>query len=168
MPPGWWALLIALLVTVVLGTVLRAREGRITRRNNERGNGVDRSVFDQLPEEIAEVLRHEVTGGERESGAVAPDRTHGRPPEVTLLQLSTTFCAPCRHTRILLSTMAERTAGLRHVEIDLTNRPEWSGPLRVHTTPTTLALDAAGRELFRLSGVPRREGLTEALRPHLP
>ncbi|ASU80444.1 thioredoxin [Actinopolyspora erythraea] len=168
MPPGWWALLGALLVTAVLGTALRAREGRITRRNNERGNGVDRSVFDQLPTEIAEVLRREVTGGAREAGTVASGRAHGCPPEVTLLQLSTTFCAPCRHTRVLLSTMAERTTGLRHVEIDLTSRPEWSGPLRVHTTPTTLALDPAGRELFRLSGVPRRDGLTEALRPHLP
>ncbi|GAB3546460.1 thiol-disulfide isomerase/thioredoxin [Actinopolyspora lacussalsi] len=190
MPPEWWALLLSLIATLVLGSALRAREGRITTRNNRRGSGVSREVFDQLPAEIAEVLRREVTGtgGEvtgdgvtgdgvtgtgRTTGSVAGSATRDATPGstmpgVTLLQLSTTFCAPCRHARILLSTMAERTTGLRHVEIDLTNRPEWSAPLGVHTTPTTLALDTDGRELFRLSGVPRREGLTEALRPYLP
>ncbi|MGJ7905827.1 TlpA family protein disulfide reductase [Actinopolyspora sp. H202] len=175
MPPEWWALLLALIATLILGSVLRGREGRITTRNNRRGGGVPPAVFDQLPAEIAEVLRREVSGTDGEvtgtgraagpaDGSAARDVT----PEIILLQLSTTFCAPCRHARILLSTMAERTTGLRHVEIELTNRPEWSAPLGVHTTPTTLALDAHGRELFRVSGVPRREGLAEALRPHLP
>ncbi|SFE45536.1 hypothetical protein SAMN04487819_11426 [Actinopolyspora alba] len=181
MPPEWWALLLSLIATLVLGSALRAREGRITVRNNRRGSGVSRGVFDQLPTEIAEVLRREVTGtgGEvagsggvtgtgRATGSVTGSAARDATSEITLLQLSTTFCAPCRHARILLSTMAERTTGLRHVEIDLTNRPEWSAPLGVHTTPTTLALDTDGRELFRLSGVPRREGLTEALRPYLP
>lgn len=88
-------------------------------------------------------------------------------PRVTLLQLSTTFCQPCRHTRILLADLAGRTEGLRHVEVDLTHHPEWSTPLGVHETPTTLVLDAAGRELFRVSGVPRRGALAESLRPHL-
>ena len=87
---------------------------------------------------------------------------------VTLLQLSTTFCSPCRHTRILLDDLATRTDGVRHVEIDLTHHPEWSTPLNVHQTPTTLALDADGTELFRVRGVPRRTELTETLRPHLP
>lgn len=93
------------------------------------------------------------------------DRSSG--PRVTLLQLSTTFCAPCRHTRILLADLAGRTEGLRHVEVDLTHHPEWSTPLGVHETPTTLVLDAAGHELFRVSGVPRRGDLAETLRPHL-
>ncbi|SDJ84681.1 hypothetical protein SAMN04487820_102347 [Actinopolyspora mzabensis] len=180
MPPEWWALLLSLLVTLVLGSVLRVREGRITKRNNRRAEGVSLAVFDQLPAEIAEVLRREVTGtggrmtGDRVTGTgrtagpVDSSAARDGTPEIILLQLSTTFCAPCRHARILLSTMTERTTGLRHVEVDLTHRPEWSAPLGVHTTPTTLALDADGRELFRVSGVPRREGLTEALRPHLP
>lgn len=87
---------------------------------------------------------------------------------VTLLQLSTTFCAPCRHTRVLLGDLVERTPGLRHVEVDLTQRPELVGPLRVRSTPTTIAVDAAGHELLRLVGVPRRDALVAALRPHLP
>jgi hypothetical protein len=57
---------------------------------------------------------------------------------------------------------------MRHVEVDLTDHPEWSTPLGVHRTPTTLALDGSGRELFRVGGVPRRDELTAALRPHLP
>ncbi|WP_425565822.1 hypothetical protein [Saccharopolyspora gregorii] len=43
---------------------------------------------------------------------------------------------------------------MRHVEVDLTDHPEWSTPLRVHRTPTTLALDAAGRELFGSAACP--------------
>lgn len=82
---------------------------------------------------------------------------------VTLLQLSTTFCAPCRHTRHVLADMAARAEGLRHVDIDLAHHPEWSTPLGVHTTPTTLALDEDGNELFRFSGVPRRDELAEVL-----
>lgn len=101
--------------------------------------------------ELPEELRERVAGGER----------------VTLLQLSSTFCQPCRHARILLDDFARRTEGVRHVEVDLTEHPEWSTPLRVHTTPTTLALDASGRELFRVGGVPRRQALAATLDQHL-
>lgn len=116
-------------------------------------------MLDSLPPELRQ-----------RAGVPSSDRTgldRNGTPRVTLLQLSTTFCAPCRHTRILLADLASRTEGLRHVEVDLTHHPEWSTPLGVHETPTTLVLDAAGQELFRVSGVPRRGALTETLRPHL-
>lgn len=86
---------------------------------------------------------------------------------VTLLQLSTTFCAPCAQARALLSALAERTDGLRHVNLDITDRPELARQLRVLRTPTTLALDKRGRELLRIGGVPRNAQLTKALHPHL-
>lgn len=86
---------------------------------------------------------------------------------VTLLQLSTTFCASCRQARAVLGEVADREPGLRHVEVDLTERPELAARLRVHEAPTTLALDPAGRELFRVAGVPRPARLLDALRPHL-
>lgn len=174
MSPGWWALAAAVAVGLALGALLRTREGRVTRgrittNGTDRGDeiGRERAVFDQLPPEIADALHGALRGPGK--GEKAGSSATGEPPEsdVTLLQLSTAFCAPCRHTRVLLSTLAERTTGLRHVEFDLTHRPEWSKPLRVHTTPTTLALDSTGRELFRVSGVPRRDGLDTALRPHL-
>lgn len=86
---------------------------------------------------------------------------------VTLVQLSTTFCAPCRHTRVLLSDLASRTDGLHHAEIDLTERPELARELSVLRTPTTLAIDGSGRELLRVGGVPKRDSLLAALQPHL-
>jgi thiol-disulfide isomerase/thioredoxin len=89
------------------------------------------------------------------------------PGGVTLVQLSTTFCAPCRHTRVLLSDLAARTDGLHHTELDLTDRPDLARDLAVLRTPTTLAIDEAGTELLRVGGVPKREALLEALRPHI-
>ncbi len=162
---GWWALLIVLAVTLVVALLLRAKEGRITRaKTGRRGSGTpdpssgstgstEPEALPPQPEALPEALR---------------ERLDAEPAaSITLLQLSTTFCAPCRHTRIRLADLAARTEGVRHVEVDLTHHPEWSTPLRVHTTPTTLVLDRSGRELFRVSGVPRRAELTEALRPHL-
>ena len=154
---GWWALLITLAVVVVLAVVLRTREGRVrsapARRGASEPDVRDGSDVQEEASPLPEALRTRL-GGE-------PDA------RITLLQLSTTFCAPCRHARILLADLAEHTDGVRHVDVDLTHHPEWSTPLRVHTTPTTLVLDEARRELFRVSGVPRRADLLDALRPHL-
>lgn len=146
---GWWALLIVLAATLVVALLLRSKEGRITRAKTAR-RGSEIPEPSALPEALLKRLEEE---------PAAP---------IILLQLSTTFCAPCRHTRIRLADLAARTEGLRHVEVDLTHHPEWSTPLRVHTTPTTLVLDGSYCELFRVSGTPRRDELSEALRPHLP
>ncbi|GGN18808.1 thiol reductase thioredoxin [Lentzea pudingi] len=89
-------------------------------------------------------------------------------PGVTLVQLSTTFCAPCRHAKVVLSDLADRTDGLTHAELDVTNLPEVTTSLGVMRTPTTLALTADGREVLRVGGVPKRDSLLAALRPHLP
>jgi thiol-disulfide isomerase/thioredoxin len=89
------------------------------------------------------------------------------PAGITLVQLSTTFCAPCRHTRVLLSDLAARTDGLHHTELDLTERPDLARELSVLRTPTTLAIDGRGTELLRVGGVPKRDQLLSALRPHL-
>jgi thiol-disulfide isomerase/thioredoxin len=142
---GFWTLLGAVAVALVLGGVFRWRTGRA--RKPAGASRVGRGVV-ELPEELRERV---AAGGER----------------VTLLQLSSTFCQPCRHTRVLLDDFAKRTDGVRHVEVDLTEHPEWSEPLRVHTTPTTLALDGDGRELFRVGGVPKRSALGAALEEHL-
>jgi thiol-disulfide isomerase/thioredoxin len=151
MSVGVTAALVAVLTALGIGLAWRAREGRVrVRKTSTRGSG-EESVFEGLPEELQQRL-----------SADPKDDA-----QVTLLQLSTTFCAPCRHTRILLDNFAQHTDGVRHVEVDLTHHPEWSTPLRVHRTPTTLALDSTGRELFRVGGVPRRDELATALRPHL-
>jgi thiol-disulfide isomerase/thioredoxin len=87
---------------------------------------------------------------------------------VTLVHLTTAFCAPCRRVRVLLADLAGRTAGLHHAELDLTDRPDLARDLSVLSTPTTLAVDAAGTELLRVGGVPRGDELLAALAPHLP
>ena len=89
------------------------------------------------------------------------------PGGVTLVQLSTTFCAPCRQARVLLADLASRTAGLHHTELDLTERPDLARELSVLRTPTTLAFDGHGTEILRVGGVPKRDALLDALRPHL-
>ncbi|HEX6356846.1 thioredoxin family protein [Actinophytocola sp.] len=102
------------------------------------------------------------------SGLPADVRALLVPGGVTLVQLSTTFCAPCRHTRALLSHLANRTEGLHHTELDLTDRPDLARELSVLRTPTTLAVDAGGTEILRIGGVPKRDELLDALSPYLP
>lgn len=101
------------------------------------------------------------------AGLPADVRRELAPAGVTLVQLSTTFCAPCRQARALLSDLAARTDGLHHTELDLTDRPDLARELSVLRTPTTLAIDERGTELLRVGGVPRRDALLDALRPHL-
>ncbi|SFA74857.1 Thiol-disulfide isomerase or thioredoxin [Amycolatopsis marina] len=136
---GVWVLLGTLAAALAAGAMLAARNGRIrTGKRPERA----------LPAAVAEAI----------------DPAAG----VTLVQISTTFCAPCRHTRAVLSILAERTAGLHHVDLDVTQRPEVAEALGVLRTPTTLAFDPGGSELLRIGGVPKAAALLDALRPHLP
>lgn len=88
-------------------------------------------------------------------------------PGVTLVQLSTTFCAPCRHAKVILRDLADRTDGLTHAELDVTDLPDVAAALGVMRTPTTLALTTDGTEVLRVGGVPKRDTLLAALQPHL-
>ncbi|SDC89991.1 TlpA family protein disulfide reductase [Actinokineospora iranica] len=155
-----------LLLAAAAGLALRARDGRIrvtaAAPSADTGSG---------------------NSGSGNSGSVSSEPVSGQPvdkvPEdvravldpaaaVTLVQLSTTFCTPCRHARVVLSDLADRTDGLAHTDIDLTDRPALAAALAVLRTPTTLAVDAHGVELLRVGGVPKRNDLLAALRPHLP
>jgi thiol-disulfide isomerase/thioredoxin len=138
---GIWVLLGALVVAGVLAWALQAREGRIKQTKGA-------AVATGLPEPVRAALADA--------------------PSVTLVQVSTTFCAPCRHARAVLTKLAEHTDGLRHVELDVTDRPEIATSLGVLRTPTTVAFTSDGTELLRVGGVPRGDTLIDALRPHLP
>jgi thiol-disulfide isomerase/thioredoxin len=109
-----------------------------------------------------------VRSSAKSGGLPADIRALVAPGGITLVQLSTTFCAPCRQARVLLSDLAARTDGLHHTELDLTDRPELAMELSVLRTPTTLVVDGAGTEILRVGGVPRRDALLIALKPHLP
>jgi thiol-disulfide isomerase/thioredoxin len=138
---GVWVLVGALALAGLAGWALRARNGRITR-------AASAAAVANLPERVRAALN-----------PATP---------VTLVQISTSFCAPCRHAGTLLSQLADTTEGLRHVDLDVTETPEVAAELGVLRTPTTLALTPTGAELLRVGGVPKRDELLAALRPHLP
>lgn len=81
----------------------------------------------------------------------------------TLVQFSTEFCARCPQVRRMLRSYASSHDGVRHIEVDLTHRPDLSARYRVLQTPTTFLVDDAGRVRARFHGVPHRHALTEAL-----
>jgi len=135
---GLWIVLGVLVAGLVAGALLRARNGRIRAARRSTG---------QLPGPVAEALDPEAS--------------------VTLVQISTTFCAPCRHARVVLSGLAEQTDGLRHVELDVTEQPEVAQALGVLRTPTTVAFTPAGAEILRIGGVPKAPEVLDALGAHL-
>ncbi len=116
---------------------------------------------------LLKIREGRISRREAESDLPAPVRDL-LAPGVTLVQLSTTFCAPCRHAKVVLRDLADRTEGLTHAELDVTNLPDVAAQLGVMRTPTTLALASDGTELLRVGGVPKRDSLMDALRPHLP
>ncbi|MGW2488426.1 TlpA family protein disulfide reductase [Streptomyces sp. NPDC001606] len=81
----------------------------------------------------------------------------------TLVQFSSAFCAPCRATRRILGEVAAMVPGVTHVEIDAEARLDLVRALRIVKTPTVLVLDAAGREVRRAAGQPRKADVIAAL-----
>lgn len=81
----------------------------------------------------------------------------------TLVQFSSAFCAPCRATRRVLADVAEIVPGVTHVEIDAEQHLDLVRRVGIESTPTTLVLDSAGREVSRATGAPRKEQVFHAL-----
>ncbi|GAA2126893.1 hypothetical protein GCM10009843_25720 [Nocardioides bigeumensis] len=115
---------------------------------------------------------HEVRGASAHEGAppgpsvnvlASTEYADALGERATLLQFSTAFCAPCRAARQTLAFVAERVPGVAHVEIDAEHHLELVRRLGVVRTPTTLVLDAHGRESTRATGAPRREQVLVAL-----
>ena len=127
-------LVLVVVLTVVCGLVLRARQGSV--RDSHRD--------DTLLDELAGLGR---TPGER----------------ATLLQFSSAFCAPCRATRRTLSEVAAMVDGVTHVEVDAEEHLDLVRRLGILKTPTTLVLDARAAEVKRASGQPRKADVLAAL-----
>jgi thiol-disulfide isomerase/thioredoxin len=72
----------------------------------------------------------------------------------TLVQFSSTFCAPCRATRRVLEHVVATDDGVVHVELDVADRADLGEALAVDVTPTVLVLDADGVVVRRASGPP--------------
>ena len=134
LPTGLVLVIGVLAATAVLGLVLRARDGQV------------RVVSDETD------LRPLLV----ELGAVPGRRA-------TLLQFSSAFCAPCRATRRVLGDVAGSVPGVAHVEVDAEQHLDLVRRLGVLKTPTTLVLDAAGREVRRAAGQPTSAHVLQAL-----
>lgn len=134
---GLWVVVGVLVLGGIAGLVMRVLNGRVRVTEKARA----------LPEQVTAVL--------------------DQAADITLVQISTTFCTRCPQARAVLSTLAESTEGLRHVDLDVTDQPEVAQALGVLRTPTTLAFTSDGRELLRVGGVPKGSELLDALRPHL-
>ncbi|WP_127819985.1 TlpA family protein disulfide reductase [Microbacterium sp. CPCC 204701] len=77
----------------------------------------------------------------------------------TLLQFSTELCARCPSVHRTLSEIADGHDGVRHLDVDLTHRPDIAKHFRVLQTPTTLVLDRHGVVQTRFGGAPSRDVL---------
>jgi thiol-disulfide isomerase/thioredoxin len=143
-------LALAVLAVLVIGVWRAAVDGRFRGTHSVRGaSGGDSPATepDAGAPGLVDILPSDIRLGER----------------ATLLQFSTAFCAPCRATRRTLTEVAEVVPGVVHVEIDAEHHLDLVRRLRVVRTPTTLVLDARGREVSRASGAPRKEQVLGAL-----
>ncbi|GIH73052.1 thioredoxin family protein [Sphaerimonospora thailandensis] len=130
---GIVVLVVTLAVGVLIGLVMRHRDGRM------------RTVDNGLTDDLAGGLGAEL--GER----------------ATLVQFSTAFCQPCRATRRILGEVAAMVPGVRHIEIDAESRIDLARRFEVLRTPTVLVLDGAGNVVKRASGQPRKADVIAAL-----
>jgi len=73
----------------------------------------------------------------------------------TLLQFSSEVCAPCVSTHRVLDGVASETAGVAHVEVDITRHPDLVSRFNILQTPTTLVLDNRGVVRSRIGGAAR-------------
>jgi thiol-disulfide isomerase/thioredoxin len=137
---GAWVLVVALVVASGFGLQRAASNGRF------RGTHTVKGVSPE-PDDAA-----------REPSVLdGTDLEHELGQRGTLLQFSSAFCAPCRATRRVLSDVAEVVPGVVHVEIDAEHHLELVRRLGIVRTPTTLVLDAGGREVSRASGAPKKD-----------
>lgn len=91
-----------------------------------------------------------------------------RPAEadLTVVQFSTAFCAPCRTTRARLQQLQADRPGLAYVHVDAESHLDAVRALDVRRTPTLFYLGRDGSLLGRSSGAPRPEELTALVQAH--
>ncbi|MGY1740871.1 MULTISPECIES: TlpA family protein disulfide reductase [unclassified Blastococcus] len=139
---GIVALAAALLVTAAVAWWLRARSGALRPAADGREDDVGTT---------------EVLAGLGVRPAEA---------DLTVVQFSTAFCAPCRATRARLQQLQQTRPGLAYVHVDAESHLDAVRALDVRRTPTLFYLDRAGRLLGRSSGAPRPEELTALVDAH--
>jgi thiol-disulfide isomerase/thioredoxin len=147
MSTGAWVLIAAVVLAIAAGLWRMATDGRFGGTHHVKGTPHDGVEAPEAPPTAELLAALEVAPGER----------------ATLLQFSSAFCAPCRATRRVLADVAEAVPGVAHVEVDAEHHLDAVRRLGIARTPTTLVLDAAGHEVSRASGAPRKEQVLAAL-----
>src|SRR3954453_3415343 len=137
---GAAVLVAALAVTAVAAWWLRARNGAVKATGD--GTGAQAGGFDRLGVRPAEA-------------------------ELTVVQFSTAFCAPCRSTKARLEQLQTSRPGLAVVQVDAESHLDEVRALDVRRTPTLFYLGRGGQLLGRSSGAPRAEELTALVDAHV-
>ena len=78
-----------------------------------------------------------------------------------------TWCGPCAAVRRVVDQVCADLPAVAHVEIDLDANPDAARRLSVLSLPTPCIFDAAGRQRYRSSGVPKAADLRAAVEPLL-
>jgi thiol-disulfide isomerase/thioredoxin len=86
--------------------------------------------------------------------------------DLTVVQFSTAFCAPCRATRARLEQLRTTRPGLAYLHVDAESHLDEVRELDVRRTPTLFYLDRTGELIGRSSGAPRPEELTALVEAH--
>lgn len=81
----------------------------------------------------------------------------------TVVQFSSTFCAPCRSTRYVVERAVATADGIAYADLDIADHLALGERLAIDVTPTVLVLDARGDVVRRASGVPTLAQLRSAL-----
>ena len=170
---GRWVLLIAVTGALAFGGWRAVSDGRFRGTHRVRGGGLASAPPEapRRPKGEADVepgldSARPAGSSARPAGrsvlvGTAYDEQRGE--RATLLQFSSAFCAPCRATRRILADVSSAVPGVTHVEVDAEEHLDLVRRLGVLRTPTTLVLDAAGREITRASGAPRPAQVLAAL-----
>ena len=148
MSAGVWVALAAVVVALGFGAYRVTTDGRFRGTHRVRG---------------AEVPAAEPAEPVTASAVAGTPWQEQLGERATLLQFSSAFCAPCRATRRVLAEVADATPGIAHIDVDAEHHLDDVRRLGVLRTPTTLVLDAHGRELGRASGVPTKDLVLQAL-----
>lgn len=156
MPTGLWIALAAVVIALAFGAYRALTDGRFRGTHEVKGaaasGGADETAADQVAAE--RTVWDDVV-------AAVPDAQLGE--RATFVQFSSAFCAPCRATRRTLGEVVELVPGVVHLEVDAEHHLDLVRRLDVLRTPTTLILDASGREATRAAGAPRKETVLATL-----
>jgi thiol-disulfide isomerase/thioredoxin len=154
---GAWVLVVVVVLATGFGLWRAARDGRFRGTHEVRG-----------PVHVAVGAAETSEKGLSANVLDGAEIEHALGERATLLQFSSAFCAPCRVTRRVLGEVAEVVPGVVHVEVDAEHHLDLVRRLGVTRTPTTLVLDARGREVSRASGAPHRDAVMATLAKALP